>query len=95
MKKNTITNKYEAYYGLPSDVVFCNDCHFQSRPSSTVEFLHSVEEKKEDHFNNSGVCTACEYHKVKQEINWKQRKMICSNYVKKLKKQRIKCNTIA
>ena len=26
MKKNTITNKYEAYYGLPSDVVFCNDC---------------------------------------------------------------------
>ena len=90
MKKNTITNKYEAYYGLPSDVVFCNDCVISNqRPSSTVEFLHSVEEKKEViHFNNSGVCTACEYHKVKQEINWKQRENDLFKLCEEIKKNK-------
>ena len=80
-------------------MVFCNDCVISNqRPSSTVEFLHSVEEKKEViHFNNSGVCTACEYHKVKQEINWKQREndlfKLCEE-IKKNKKNKMQYDCV-
>ena len=39
--------KLEAKFGLPSDVAFCKSCVISNqRPSSTVEFYNTIEEKK-------------------------------------------------
>jgi len=66
----------EAFYGLPSDVVFCRKCVISNqRPSSTVEFKHKADEKKATiGFDENGVCDACRYHEVKDaRIDWKKR----------------------
>lgn len=65
-----------AYFGLPEEVIFCKHCVISNqRPSSTVEFKHTKEEKKATiGFDDEGVCDACRYHEVKEkEIDWAQR----------------------
>ena len=72
--KNKVTHK--AYYGLPQDVKFCNNCVISNqRPSSTVEFKSDVKEKKQViNFDENGVCSACRYHDEKDKmIDWKER----------------------
>ena len=66
----------EAMFGLPEKVVFCKHCVISNqRPSSTIEFKHSVEDKKKTiGFGEDGVCDACRYHETKEkQINWEQR----------------------
>lgn len=66
----------EAFYGLPSEVVFCRKCVISNqRPSSTVEFKHKADEKKATiGFDEDGVCDACRYHEIKDaRIDWKKR----------------------
>jgi N-acetyl sugar amidotransferase len=70
------TSDLEAYFGLPQDVVFCKNCVISNqRPSSTVEFKHKPNEKKETiGFSEDGICDACKYQAVKaKEISWKDR----------------------
>ncbi len=65
-----------AFFGLPEDVVFCNSCVISNqRPSSTVEFRHTANEKKKTiGFQDDGRCDACHYHAVKEkQIDWKKR----------------------
>ncbi|WP_353628710.1 N-acetyl sugar amidotransferase (plasmid) [Sulfitobacter sp. TCYB15] len=69
-------SKLEAFFGLPNQVAFCKSCVISNqRPSSTVEFKHTRNEKKATiGFNEQGICDACSYQQVKaQEINWKDR----------------------
>ena len=64
------------YFGLPEEVIFCKDCVISNqRPSSTVEFKHTKNEKKHTiGFGDDGTCDACHYQKVKaQEISWEKR----------------------
>lgn len=64
------------FFGLPSSVQFCKNCVISNqRPSSTVEFKHSKDEKKKTiGFANDGVCDACHYHLEKaNKIDWKKR----------------------
>lgn len=68
-----MSEKLEAYYGLPNNVVFCKKCVISNqRPSSTVEFRNEQGEKKQViNFNEHGVCSACVYHEEKEiNINW-------------------------
>lgn len=68
--------KLEAYFGLPSEVRFCKKCVISNqRPSSTVEFKHTKQDKKEViGFDEDGVCSACHYNDTKNDaINWKER----------------------
>lgn len=63
-------------YGLPEKVLFCSRCVISNqRPSSTVEFLSSVEEEKRTiKFDSDGVCDACLYHDAKEGgIDWHER----------------------
>ncbi|QWE31041.1 N-acetyl sugar amidotransferase [Polynucleobacter sp. Adler-ghost] len=65
-----------AYFGLPEKVLFCKRCVISNqRPSSTVEFKHTSDEKKSTIcFDEDGVCDACRYQEVKAgKINWDQR----------------------
>lgn len=66
----------DAFFGLPNQVRFCRSCVISNqRPSSTVEFKHNREEKKQTiGFANDGICDACHYHQEKaHQIDWKRR----------------------
>ncbi len=66
----------EAYFGLPSTVRFCRRCVISNqRPSSTVEFRHTREERKATiGFDADGICDACRYQDTKaSRIDWKRR----------------------
>ena len=67
---------FEAYFGLPRHVTFCNRCVISNqRPRSTIEFLASrEEEKKTIEFGVDGVCEACKYSETKDfGIDWQDR----------------------
>lgn len=66
----------EAKYGLPEEVKFCKTCVISNqRPNSAVEFSHTKESKKKTiHFDENGVCDACNFAKKKlSEIDWSER----------------------
>ena len=78
----------KAFFGLPSYVKFCKKCVISNqRPSSTVEFNSSRNDKKEViNFNKDGICSACVYHDSKStNINWKERENQLVNLLNKFK----------
>lgn len=84
---NGISEKpLQAYYGLPPEVKFCKKCVISNqRPSSAVEFSHTIESRKKTiHFDEAGVCDACRMVKQKNRIDWKERekklKELCDRY---------------
>jgi N-acetyl sugar amidotransferase len=63
-------------YGLPSDVEFCVKCVISNqRPNSAVEYTHTKDSKKKTiHFDEHGVCDACNFaEKKKATIDWEER----------------------
>lgn len=73
--KNDKPNDLEAYYGLPNDVHFCKKCCYSNqRPSSTKEFKHKKNSKKEVlAFDDEGICDACRFAEKKSVIDWDER----------------------
>ena len=81
--------KPQAFYGLPADVKYCKKCVISNqRPNSAVEYNHTQESKKQTiHFDNEGVCDACNFTERKRhEIDWadrdKQLRELCDKYRK-------------
>jgi N-acetyl sugar amidotransferase len=66
---------HEAYYGLPSEVRFCQRCVMSNqRPASAVEFRHTIDSKKTTlAFDDEGICDACQVAEHKERIDWQQR----------------------
>lgn len=63
-------------YGLPREVRFCRSCVISNqRPNSAIEYQHTKESTKTTiHFDDNGVCDACNFAKRKREsINWQER----------------------
>ena len=76
LSKYSIPNKeLEAYYGLPKDIIFCSRCVMSNqRPTSTVEFKHNADSKKNTMaFDSDGVCDACKTAEGKENIEWVMR----------------------
>lgn len=67
--------KLEAYYGLPSDVRYCQRCVISNqRPSSTPEFKNSPDRKIGTiAFDENGICDACRIAESKEKIDWDDR----------------------
>ncbi|MGQ0599444.1 N-acetyl sugar amidotransferase, partial [Aquabacterium sp.] len=66
----------KAFFGLPERVIFCRHCVISNqRPSSTVEFKHTKDEKKATiGMDEHEVCDACRYQEVKAgQIDWTRR----------------------
>jgi N-acetyl sugar amidotransferase len=65
----------EAKFGLPPTVRFCTRCVISNqRPSSTVEYAHTRESRKETiHFDAEGVCAACRFAEEKEGVDWAAR----------------------
>ena len=70
-----MSENLQAKFGLPEDVIFCNRCVMSNqRPSSSVEFQHTGERKHTTlHIDEEGVCDACRFAEIKEQINWEQR----------------------
>jgi N-acetyl sugar amidotransferase len=69
----------EAYFGLPSKVVFCRRCVISNqRPASYPEFKHTTARKTPTmNIGEDGVCDACRYAEWKstQAIDWEAREL--------------------
>jgi len=66
----------EVKYGLPAEVLYCKICVISNqRPNSAVEYTHTKNTKKKTiHFDEHGVCDACNFAILKQRgINWDER----------------------
>jgi N-acetyl sugar amidotransferase len=77
-----MSQKLDAFYGLPSEVKFCKRCVISNqRPSSSVEFKHTIKDKKNViHFDEEGVCSACRYNDIKTKgIDWEDREVRLKN----------------
>lgn len=68
-------SKPEVKYGLPEHVLFCKKCVMSNqRPNSTVEFKYKPGVRhKTVHFDEQGICDACNYAQMKEQIDWKKR----------------------
>jgi N-acetyl sugar amidotransferase len=62
-------------FGLPSEVLYCEKCTISNqRPNTSVEFKNTKDTKKTFiHFDENGVCDACNYAEIKKNINWEER----------------------
>ena len=69
------TPQLEAKFGLPTEVRFCARCVISNqRPSSTIEYAHTRESRKETiHFDAEGVCAACRFAEEKARVDWAER----------------------
>jgi N-acetyl sugar amidotransferase len=65
----------EAYYNLPSKVLFCRSCVMSNqRPSSYPEFRHKKDRKTPTlHIDAQGICDACRFAEKKEQIDWRAR----------------------
>jgi N-acetyl sugar amidotransferase len=70
-----MAEKFETYYGLPSDVRFCKRCVMSNqRPGSTAEFKHNKDSKKVTlAMDAEGVCDACRTAEAKESIDYGKR----------------------
>ena len=81
MTSSTISSKnknIEVKFGLPSNVEFCKSCVISNqRPSSTVEFYNTIEEKKKTiNFDQNGICDACKWTEYKNKnVDWEKREV--------------------
>ena len=75
MVRSSLREESKALYGLPQDVRFCKRCVISNqRPSSTVEYSHVPESRKETiAFNAEGICDACVVAERKASVDWQER----------------------
>lgn len=85
-KKNNLEKDY-VKFGLPSEVQFCKKCVISNqRPNSSVEYQHTEKsQKKTIHFDDNGVCDACNLAESKSlNVNWEEREKelieLCDRY---------------
>jgi N-acetyl sugar amidotransferase len=65
----------EAKYGLPREVIYCKRCVVSNqRPTSSIEFKHTEAEMHRTlNIDGEGVCDACRFAEIKEQIDWQQR----------------------
>lgn len=70
-----MSEKLEAKYGLPADVIFCQRCVMSNqRPASSQEFRQTVDRRHTTlHIDEQGICDACRYAEHKEKIDWEGR----------------------
>jgi N-acetyl sugar amidotransferase len=69
-----MSEKLQAYFGLPKKIKFCTKCSISNqRPNSAVEMKNKNKNKKTIAFNEAGVCSACSFNSDKKDIDWKER----------------------
>ena len=61
-------------YNLPEKVEFCKLCVMSNqKPNPVIEFKNNDNQKKGMNIDKKGICNACNYHNLKQKIDWEIR----------------------
>ena len=82
-------NKNYSIYGLPEEVKFCKKCTITNqRPSSTIEFKSKNNLKSGINFDKDGVCDACNYNEIKNNIDWDEREKLLIKLSDKFRKKK-------
>jgi N-acetyl sugar amidotransferase len=70
-----MSEKVEAKFGLPEEVIYCTRCVMSNqRPTSSIEFQHTRNRNHRTlHIDEEGVCDACRFAGIKEQIDWEQR----------------------
>ena len=70
-----MSDKPKALFGLPEEVRFCKRCIMSNqRPSSYPEFKHTANRITPTlHIDQEGICDACRFADVKEQIDWEAR----------------------
>ena len=57
-------------YGLPGSITYCKKCVISNqRPNSAIEYNHMVNTKKTTiHFDDNGICDACNFTENKNKL---------------------------
>ena len=68
-------DRLETKFGLPEEVIFCKKCVMSNqRPASSIEFKHTQKHKhKTLQFDKDGICDACKYAEMKEQVDWEKR----------------------
>ena len=71
--------------GLPNVIEFCSRCVISNqRPITSVESNHNISDKKQTTRFTDGVCDACRWADMKEDIDWGQRESelqeLCDKY---------------
>ena len=77
-------------YGAPRKIEFCTKCVISNqRPSSSIEFKSSNTHAKQFiQFDHEGVCSACNYHDLKEKgIRWERREQILHKLCDKFRRK--------
>jgi len=80
-----MTTELEAKYGLPANVTYCRSCVMPNqRPTSSIEFAHTPQKNHRTlNIDEDGVCDACRFAVVKEQINWEEREQELINLLDK------------
>lgn len=73
------SDTFEVKYGLPSEVKYCRSCVISNqRPNSSIEYKHQkASDKTSIHFDENGVCDACNLAAQKnRQIDWNDREAL-------------------
>jgi len=70
-----MTEKLNTYYGLPQEIVYCKRCVMSNqKPNSYPEFKHTTDRITPTlHIGEDGLCDACRFSDVKEQIDWEIR----------------------
>lgn len=75
----------EVKYGLPAEVEYCKLCAMSNqKPNTSVEYQNIDGKRSYIGFDEYGVCAACRYNEIKNDIDWERRKEklgeLCDKY---------------
>ena len=75
-------------FGLPEEVKFCSKCVISNqRPNSSIEFKNKNQKKIGIQFDKNNVCSACNYHEVKNKIDWDKREKMLKKLLSKYRRK--------
>lgn len=64
----------EVKYGLPAEVQYCRTCAMSNqKPSTSNEYENADADRSYIDFDENGICAACRYNDIKNQIDWDAR----------------------
>ena len=77
----------EVRYGLPREVKYCKKCVISNqKPNTSIEHINKGASRTYIDFDAEGICAACRYNEIKNNIDWDEREQKLKNLLEKYRK---------
>jgi N-acetyl sugar amidotransferase len=85
--KSVMSNQHEVKYGLQPEVKYCKKCVMSNqKPNTSVEHRNKDISRTYINFDEEGVCAACRYNEIKNNIDWGERERKLKDLLDKYRK---------